>query len=119
MNDMLGRKHERNMDKKALKMIIDFLNLIFGKSKQSDFFWEEILIKRCQEKFDLVAAETYYEHYDTFMGPHEEHDADEQHHHHHDHADIFGREHSNLNALFFAIIELIGLRYKGQYDEDD
>jgi len=50
--------HLNNYDKLVQRelrgSIVDFLNLLFGASDETDKFWKEILIPRTAEYFDYV-----------------------------------------------------------------
>ena len=111
---MISKNSERDMEKKIMKLVVYFLNLVFGRGKQADYFWDEIVVKRCSQKFDLAAAEKYYEELEAQMGTQGENEDNEEH----ANAEVFRREHVNKNALFFALVELIGLRHVGEAAED-
>jgi len=90
------------MDKKTRKFIVDMLNLIFGCGEETDYFWDHMLFKQCSEHFGIDEAIKYHEYLDG---------KDE----------ILNKERVNLNALFYAIVYLMGIQInpfaKGEKDD--
>jgi hypothetical protein len=35
------------MKTETLKFTLDFLNIVFGKGKETDFYWDSVLIPEC------------------------------------------------------------------------
>ena len=57
--DLMNSREQRDMNKKALKFIVDMLNLIFGVGEETDYFWEHMLFKECAEHFGIDEAIKY------------------------------------------------------------
>lgn len=65
-------------------------NLIFGRGEESDYFWEHLLFPRCSEYFRIEQAIRHHSTQDSVE-------------------DILNKERINMNALFYALLHLIGL----------
>jgi hypothetical protein len=48
------------MEEETLKFTIDFLNLIFGKGKETDHFWDAFLIPETIKHFKIGDAIKYH-----------------------------------------------------------
>jgi len=56
----IEKRLKRDMNKKTLKFTVDMLNLIFGKSKETDYFWDTYLIPETIKYFKLNEAMKYH-----------------------------------------------------------
>ena len=89
--ELMQSRESIDMNKETLMLMVDMLNLVFGRGEETDFFWDEMLFKQCSEHFGIDEAILYHEYLD---GKEE----------------ILNRERVNLNALFYAIVHLMGIK---------
>jgi len=78
--------HSKNNDRRLRKFLIDMFNLIFGKGHESDYFWQHVLFKQCEAKFDIETAIAYHESTTQELG------------------EILSRERVNHQALYFNLM---------------
>jgi hypothetical protein len=86
----INKREKRDMNKFCLKFIIDMLNLVFGKSEETEIFWENHLIPEVVKKFKLHEAmkiQSFQESVDV----------------------LIKKKTVNLNSLFYSFIYLFGL----------
>jgi hypothetical protein len=79
------------MDLKVCRLLVDILNLIFGKGEETDYFWDKMILPACKEQFKVDEAIKYHEYHDSLKAN-----------------ELISRKNVNLNALFYAIQHLIG-----------
>lgn len=91
--ELMQSRESIDMNKETHMLLVDMLNLVFGCGEETDYFWDEILFKQCSEHFGIDEAIRYHENLD---GKEE----------------ILSRERVNLNALFYAIVYLMGIKIK-------
>jgi hypothetical protein len=79
------------MNKKTLKFMVDMLNLIFGKSKETDYFWDQYLIPETTKYFKFAEAMKYHQYQEGMET-------------------LISRNNVNLNSMFYAFMHLFGLK---------
>lgn len=84
----IDKRLNRNMDRKVQKGVVDMLNLIFGKSKETQLFWSNMLAE-CDRKFHVSEALDFHLQKGILHLERVE--------------DLLAKSKINLNALFFAL----------------
>lgn len=64
--------------------LVDMLNLVFGKGEETDYFWDEVLMKQTVKYFKIEEAIKFHNLNETVE-------------------ENISRKSLNLNALFFAV----------------
>ena len=64
--------------------LVDTLNLVFGKGEETDYFWDEVLMKQTVKYFKIEEAIKFHNLNETVE-------------------ENISRKSLNLNALFFAV----------------
>lgn len=91
IDQAIKERRDRDMDIETRKFTVDMLNLIFGKSEETDFFWDQHLVPECIKKFRIHEAMKYHAYQEGID-------------------QLLSRKQVNLNALFYALYQLFGLR---------
>jgi hypothetical protein len=90
MDYEISKREIRDMNKFLLKFVIDMLNLVFGRSEETEIFWESHLIPQVIKKFkvnEAIEIQSFQESLDV----------------------LIKKKTVNLNSLFYSFIYLFGL----------
>lgn len=86
------------MNAEASECVVDTLNLIFGRGRETEDFWLEILLPECITYFKIAEAKKWHQTSESVE-------------------ELFDRRKINYNALFYGICSLVGLHVNLLGDE--